>query len=433
MRRLSILTLCLVLSSNFLFAAAPAKAAVNIDAYRSAAIQDLDELYDYYDSDATWNETVIRGISSPQGVLSYFETLVADADGMSSPKYDETRPGDTLPAKATITYWYQACQYLKYMISANDPWKSEFTAFGGINVKVRDAFKDYIALENARIKKDPNWDSRFAWYSGSNSEKEPGFFLARLFAMTMGYVNLYDRKSFVVGTDGGVYGPNNPCLAASSDIAVVYYESIGNHLVDKVEPWGRGPLTSNVREQGKTDAFSGVLPADSTCYYSLNAEERAAGGDEFACQPALKTTYVGSPSGSGDLNFISYLKSFANTLVQAQQYWRDETAKLNAAPAAPVNTIKGNAGGTVLSLPLPLSNVSVEGIIGRILNAILGIVGAIALLMFVWGGLSWMLAAGSTEKIAKAKKVITWSALGLLAIFSSYAILNLIIQTFSKA
>lgn len=105
-------------------------------------------------------------------------------------------------------------------------------------------------------------------------------------------------------------------------------------------------------------------------------------------------------------------------------------AAIPAGPTTNANPIRGNTGGSVISLPLPLSNISVAGVIGRVINALLGIVGALALLLFVWGGLTWMTAAGDSSKVDKAKKTITWAALGLLAIFASYTILNLVITAF---
>lgn len=84
-------------------------------------------------------------------------------------------------------------------------------------------------------------------------------------------------------------------------------------------------------------------------------------------------------------------------------------------------------GGSVLTLPLPLSNTSIPRVVGRIMNALLGVVGGLALLLFVWGGMRWMLARGNPDEVGKAKKTIIWAALGLLAIFSSYAVLNFVI------
>ena len=82
--------------------------------------------------------------------------------------------------------------------------------------------------------------------------------------------------------------------------------------------------------------------------------------------------------------------------------------------------------GSVVTLPLPLSNISFPSLIGRVLNTLLGIVGAVALLMFVWGGFQWMTAAGNAEQSGKAKKTLVWASLGLIAIFGSYAILSFV-------
>jgi len=100
----------------------------------------------------------------------------------------------------------------------------------------------------------------------------------------------------------------------------------------------------------------------------------------------------------------------------------NETA--NAATTKSIVTSRGS----VVTLPLPLSNITPAQVIGRILSALLGIVGAIALLMFVWGGFQWMTARGNPDAVGKAKKTIVWASLGLVAIFSSYAVLSFVIK-----
>lgn len=72
-------------------------------------------------------------------------------------------------------------------------------------------------------------------------------------------------------------------------------------------------------------------------------------------------------------------------------------------------------------------NVTLPAIIGRVIKGLLGFVGGIALLMFVWGGVQWMIAAGNQEKIKKAKDNLLWSTLGLLAIFVSFALVTFIL------
>jgi hypothetical protein len=65
---------------------------------------------------------------------------------------------------------------------------------------------------------------------------------------------------------------------------------------------------------------------------------------------------------------------------------------------------------------------------GRIINAILGIVGSLALIMFIYGGLVWMTAGGNEQRVKKGRDILSWAVLGLVVIFASYAILKLIFQ-----
>lgn len=87
--------------------------------------------------------------------------------------------------------------------------------------------------------------------------------------------------------------------------------------------------------------------------------------------------------------------------------------------------------GSVITLPLQLGSIEPSELIGRVIGAVLGVVGAITLLLFVSSGLSWMLAAGDAKKIDQAKKTIVWAVIGLVSIFAAYAVLNLVLQTFT--
>ncbi len=84
--------------------------------------------------------------------------------------------------------------------------------------------------------------------------------------------------------------------------------------------------------------------------------------------------------------------------------------------------------GPTLTNPLGDNNLSVGGLIGRVINSIMGIVGSLALLMFVYGGLVWMTSSGSQEKVKKGKDILLWSAVGLVVIFGAYALTSIIIN-----
>ncbi len=58
-----------------------------------------------------------------------------------------------------------------------------------------------------------------------------------------------------------------------------------------------------------------------------------------------------------------------------------------------------------------------------------GLIGAIALLMFVWGGIEFLISAGSSEKVEKAKKRIIAAVVGLILVFASYLIVKFVFQS----
>ena len=78
----------------------------------------------------------------------------------------------------------------------------------------------------------------------------------------------------------------------------------------------------------------------------------------------------------------------------------------------------------------PLSLSSPQEFIGRIIKGAMTVMGSIAIVMFVYGGVLWMTAGGSGEKNEKAKKIISWSALGMVVILGSYAIVNFVFEAF---
>ncbi|HQB76676.1 MAG TPA: hypothetical protein PLI25_03825 [bacterium] len=60
---------------------------------------------------------------------------------------------------------------------------------------------------------------------------------------------------------------------------------------------------------------------------------------------------------------------------------------------------------------------------------ILGIVGSLALLMFVYGGFMFLISSGSSDKISKAKAIIVAAVVGLIIVFSSYLIIQFVLKT----
>jgi len=98
------------------------------------------------------------------------------------------------------------------------------------------------------------------------------------------------------------------------------------------------------------------------------------------------------------------------------------------AAAAPAATAVRDSGTPPTQFPNPLKTTSVPELIGRVISAVLGVVGSIALIMFVYGGLIWMTAAGNQERVKKGGDILMWAAIGLVIIFSAYAIVYYVID-----
>lgn len=68
------------------------------------------------------------------------------------------------------------------------------------------------------------------------------------------------------------------------------------------------------------------------------------------------------------------------------------------------------------------SSLDVPSMAGKFLGTILGFTGTIFFILVVYAGLMWMTAAGSEDRIAKAKKILTAAIIGLIIVLSAYAI-----------
>jgi hypothetical protein len=92
--------------------------------------------------------------------------------------------------------------------------------------------------------------------------------------------------------------------------------------------------------------------------------------------------------------------------------------------------INTDTGSVSLSNPLgdDKADRDPKVLIGNVINAVLGVVGSLALLMFIYGGFTWMTASGNSDKVQKGKNILLWATIGLIVIFTSYALVNFIIQ-----
>ena len=62
-------------------------------------------------------------------------------------------------------------------------------------------------------------------------------------------------------------------------------------------------------------------------------------------------------------------------------------------------------------------------------NILFGLIGSLVLLFFVYGGLLFLTSSGNREQVAKGKRVLVGSVIGVLIVFFSYTVVGFI---FSK-
>lgn len=103
------------------------------------------------------------------------------------------------------------------------------------------------------------------------------------------------------------------------------------------------------------------------------------------------------------------------------------------------NAPQQTSGPVSLTNPLGGSESNKAGvtdiptILGKIINSVLGIIGSLALVMFIYGGASWMLSGGNQEQVTKGKNIIIWAAIGIVIIFISYALVKFVLTTVAGA
>lgn len=76
--------------------------------------------------------------------------------------------------------------------------------------------------------------------------------------------------------------------------------------------------------------------------------------------------------------------------------------------------------------------VSFQDIIRGIITVALGLIGAISLVMFIYGGMLWITSRGKAKQIEQGKNTVTWAVIGIITVFASYAVLTAIFEALGK-
>ncbi|MBU0661264.1 pilin [Patescibacteria group bacterium] len=139
------------------------------------------------------------------------------------------------------------------------------------------------------------------------------------------------------------------------------------------------------------------------------------------------------PSLSLTLEHKNTCKSSTGQSIAGQKLFNCEwltKAPESATPTKP--TTEGQAAGIsseVASGLQQLNRLSAKSLpqaIGQMILWATGMLGTVALALMIYAGVLWMTAAGHADKEKKAQEIMVWTALGLVVVFSAYAIVKFI-------
>ncbi len=81
---------------------------------------------------------------------------------------------------------------------------------------------------------------------------------------------------------------------------------------------------------------------------------------------------------------------------------------------------------------MPAELIGPEGVFTKLTNIALGIIGALSVIMLIWGGLRYILSGGDSKKVTDAKNTILYAIIGLIIAVLAYAIVNFVLNTLSS-
>ncbi len=103
-----------------------------------------------------------------------------------------------------------------------------------------------------------------------------------------------------------------------------------------------------------------------------------------------------------------------------------DTSNLNIQSGA--DCAQGSSKTTCL-----FSNGSCTGIFTTIVNIMLYIIGAISVIMLIYGGIRYTISGGNTASVTAAKNTILYAIVGIIVAVLAYAIVNFVLNTLTQS
>lgn len=91
-------------------------------------------------------------------------------------------------------------------------------------------------------------------------------------------------------------------------------------------------------------------------------------------------------------------------------------------------TIQGGAD-SAKSASQPSDLFASDGVFNKIVNAALFLIGAISVIMLIYGGIRYTISGGDSSSVTAAKNTIMYAVIGIVVALLAYAIVNFVLKT----
>jgi hypothetical protein len=181
-------------------------------------------------------------------------------------------------------------------------------------------------------------------------------------------------------------------------------------------------------------ALAAACAKPNTCVLATACEETTdqVTGDcptatPQCCKPVCATCKTTAEGCTGNLTVDAASRSCGVGKICCK------TTSAGTAPKSSDTTPKYTEGASIPLAPLsPVGEIDIATAIGIGIKGLLGIVGSLALIIFIYGGFIMLTSQGDTAKIKKGKDSLIWATAGLAVIFGSYIFVNYIITALSE-
>jgi len=105
---------------------------------------------------------------------------------------------------------------------------------------------------------------------------------------------------------------------------------------------------------------------------------------------------------------------------------------LVSSPVAAIDTSSAVKSGVDAAGGKAKKNNNLPGDIQRVVNVLLFVLGAVAVLMIIIGGIRYVLSNGEAAQVTAAKNTVLYSVIGLVVALLAYAIVNFVVEQIGK-